>query len=122
LRYQIIPAEIPLPISNSGSDYLDSHARDTPIEVDPSTLATKDDKGPPNTAQQNMEQQNMSASAEPRGTAAANEASTAYLADLAGVGSAHDVSHFEIHTANLDDDLTTDMHNEELAVESSGTG
>jgi hypothetical protein len=60
-----------------------------------------------------MEPQTISASEEPRNTAAAIEPSTAYNADLAGVGSAH--SHFEIPAgANLDDELMTDTHNEEL--------
>jgi serine/threonine protein kinase len=122
LRYQVIPAGIPLPVSNSGSDYLDSITHDTPIEVDPSSLVAKDDEDPQNTAQQDMEQQAISASDEPRDTAAAIETSTAYLADLAGVGSAHDGSQFDIHKANLDDDLTTDMHNEELIVEPSAAG
>ena len=112
LRYQIIPAEIPLPNSHSGSDLVDMPPESTAHEGYPSILpTTEDDKQ--NLAQHNMEPQTISASEEPRNTAAAIEPSTAYNADLAGVGSAH--SHFEIPAgANLDDELMTDTHNEEL--------
>lgn len=119
VRYQIIPAEIQLPISNSGSDHLDSNTRDALAhDPDPSTSNTKH-KGQQSITQQNMEKQAISASDEPRKTAAAIEPSTAYP-DLAGVGSAHE-PHFEIPTTNLDDDLTTDTHNEEL-VEALAAG
>ena len=119
VRYQIIPAEIPLPISNSGSDLVDI-SRDTAAdEVKLSTVETKEDRTQ-NITQHNMEPQAISASDGPRDTAAAVEPSTAYHADLAGVGSAH--SHFEIPTANLDDELMTDTHNEELVVKTTAAG
>lgn len=112
VRYQTIPAEIPLPTSHSGSDLVDISRETVGDEANPSVEATKGE-GTQNTAQHNMEVQAISASEEPRDTAAATESSTAYHADLAGVGSAH--PDFEIPTANLDDELMTDTHNEELA-------
>jgi serine/threonine protein kinase len=119
VRYQIIPAEIPLPVSHSGSDLVDLSPDTAAHKVEPSTLAMKKD-GKQNIAQHHMEPQAISASDEPRDTAAAIEPSTAYHADLAGVGSAH--SHFEIPAANLDDELMTDTHNEELVVKTTAAG
>jgi serine/threonine protein kinase len=120
VRYEIIPAEIPLPVSHSGSDLVEISQDKTADIIDPLTSATKDDQGAQNTTQENMEQQTISASTEPRATAATIEPSTAYHADLAGIGSAHPP--FEIPTASLDDDLTTETHNEELVVTTTAAG
>ena len=120
LRYEIIPAEIPLPGSHSGSDLVEISGNVNADGITPLASATEDQQGAQNIAQQNMEQQAISASEEPRATGAMNEALTAFHADLAGIGSAH--PHFEIPTASLDDDLTTDTHNEESVVTNTAAG
>jgi serine/threonine protein kinase len=119
VRYEIIPADIPLPVSHSGSDLVEISHDTAADDAKLSTLPAEGD-GTQSVTQHNMESQAISASEEPRDTAAATEPSTAYPADLAGVGSVH--PHFQIPTASLDDELMTDTHNEELVVKSTTEG
>ena len=106
-RIERLPTDIPLPES-SGSGYMDSPTRNTAVEHNAivSTLISKDEHQSLQHTE-DMEQQSIIASLEPRTTAAA-EASLAYPSDLAGVGSAYTTSHYEIPRGNLDDEFTTD--------------
>jgi serine/threonine protein kinase len=120
-RQDRLPADIPLPISSPGSDNLEETPR--AIEAtDPFDLASaKDEHDPQHIAlQTSMEKQSISEPEEPRNTAAASiENSTAY--PLTGVGT-HSTQ-FEIPlSANLDDDLTNDMHNDKLVLENEAVG
>jgi len=108
-----------LPVSHSGSDLVEISHDTAADDAKLSTLPAEGD-GTQSVTQHNMESQAISASEEPRDTAAATEPSTAYPADLAGVGSVH--PHFQIPTASLDDELMTDTHNEELVVKSTTEG
>jgi hypothetical protein len=120
-RQEPLPAEIPLPISTPGSDYLEETPRAIKI-TDPFNLASAKNEDDPQhiPLQTNMEKQTISVPEEPRNTAAATvENSTAY--PLTGVGT-HSTQ-FEIPpSANLDDDLTNDMHNDKLVLENEAVG
>ena len=116
-RKERLPSDIPLPDSSSGSGYLDSPTRSTPAEKEAfvSILASRVEHGSlPRT--EDMEPQPMTASPEPRTTAAA-EAPLAFPSDLAGVGSAYTTSHYEIPRGNLDDEFTT--HNDRFIPDNS---
>jgi serine/threonine protein kinase len=120
-RQDRLPADIPLPISTPGSDTLEETPR--AIETtDPFNLASAKDEHDPQhiPLQTNMEKQTISVPEEPRNTAAASvENSIAY--PLTGVGT-HSTQ-FEIPlSANLDDDLTNDMHNDKLVLENEAVG
>jgi serine/threonine protein kinase len=130
VRQEFIASEIPLPPSNSASDYLDS-TRDTPVENDAvktklasqnnqdqlaaevtSTLASKD--GP-----QNMEGITEPHLPSPPDTPGKTAPAT-YPGDLAGVGSGISTEDI-ISPANLDAELTTETtHNDRLVANIAG--
>ncbi|PBP19642.1 protein kinase domain-containing protein [Diplocarpon rosae] len=107
---EVDPSTYPLPDSSAGS-YLDTNKQPPPLTneaVELSCSAPKNDNtGPQYTS--DMEKQPIS---EPRTTVAMNQPPTEYPADLAFIGTAH-VAHYDIvPSANLDDDLTTETHND----------
>ncbi|KAK6585305.1 hypothetical protein PZA11_002032 [Diplocarpon coronariae] len=104
----IDPSTYALPDSSIGS-YLDTNKQNTPNEaVEPLFFASTDDNvGPRYTS--DMEKQ---LTEEPRTTVALNKIPTGYPADLAFIGTAHVAPYKIVSSANLDDDLTTDTHND----------
>ncbi|KAK0102920.1 hypothetical protein ONS95_000887 [Cadophora gregata] len=118
------PSTVPLPQSSAGSENLSTENPKTPtnevIEPEPSVLATKGSTVDPKSTS-DMEKQTITDTPEPRTTAAASNIPPTGYPDLAGIGTAHAGSPFEIPSANLDDDLTTDTHNDRYVLESSAT-
>ena len=124
LRHEALPTEIPLPMSSTVSDYVESISREnTPTQKGPpEEIATSDsrveqDPGPPS-----IQEHEQPLPEEPRDTVPAIQTPSTYPRDLVGVGSAHS-THFEIPPANLDDDLTTEtIHNDRLVLDTLAGG
>ncbi|EKD19787.1 uncharacterized protein L3040_001866 [Drepanopeziza brunnea f. sp. 'multigermtubi'] len=116
---------LPLPHSSTGSGYLDRHTLDTPPTkeaIEPPILASKHDNTDPQYTSDMEKQPMLFEAIEPRLTAAVNLTPTGYPDDLAFIGTAHATPYEVISSANLDDDLTTDAHNDRHVLENSTLG
>ena len=118
----IDPPTLPLPQSSAGSDGMFRHPQKTPINetIEPSVLATKGSTTHQKSTS-DMEKQPITDTTEPRTTAAAMTTLPTGYPDLAGIGTAHAGSPDGIPLANLDDDLTTETHNDRHVLDSSAT-
>jgi serine/threonine protein kinase len=107
-RLRRLPSEIPLPASISGSSDPETPIQNAPDGTEPeiSRSETVEEQGPQQ-IWNNVSKNPGLCSAEPRATTE-NKAPTKHLADLAGIGGAY-TTHFEIPDVNLDDDLTTEV-------------
>ncbi|PVH86013.1 kinase-like protein [Cadophora sp. DSE1049] len=116
------PSTLPLPQSSAGSDHINTDTQKTPTNeaIEPSVLATKGSTTNQKSTS-DMEKQPITNLPEPRTTAAAVTTSPTGYPDLAGIGTAHAGSPYEIPSANLDDDLTTETHNDRHVLDSSAT-
>jgi hypothetical protein len=115
-RQDRLPADIPLPISTLGSNQLEETQRAIETTDSYDLVSTKDKHDTQHIPlQTDIEKQTISVLEEPQNTVEASiENSTAY--PLTGVGT-HSMQ-FEIPlSANLDDDLTNDIHNDKLVLE-----
>ena len=105
-------SHIPLPESSTGSNYLESTTRDTSAEYESRgaqlAVPNEHNQGLQNTEQGMVESTSIPGAEEPRKTAA----ETAYPGELAGVGGAYVT--FSMPKANLDDELTTDTHDDRV--------
>ncbi|TAQ84079.1 hypothetical protein B7494_g7597 [Chlorociboria aeruginascens] len=110
--HDINPADIPLPVSATGSEDL---SRETSSNNEPSESAFGAKGGHfQSTVRAVLDV--AETQEEPRDTAAVNnESSIPYPGDLAGVGSVH-ISDFEPPPAYLDDDLTTETHHDRMIL------
>ncbi len=115
------PSTLPLPHSGAGSYYQDTNTQHTPPTneaIRPSVLASKDEHiGIQYTS--DMEKLPITETPEPRTTAAAIETPTGYPGDLAFIGTAHVPPYDIIPSANIDDDLTTETHNDKHVLDSA---